>query len=82
MDVLAEIEKINQTKKDRIQSYRNACSKTSHRQLFNTLNYDIDQKANGLTGENREAYKRMKAQKLAEADARDKANEEFWDSLL
>ncbi|MBS0984617.1 hypothetical protein [Gluconobacter cerinus] len=81
MDVLAEIEKINQTKKDRIQSYRNACASTSHRQLFNTLNHDIDIKAHGLTGTNREAYERMKAQKLAEADARDKANEEFWDNL-
>ena len=78
---LQEINKINNEKKARMNSYKEASLATSHRQLFNTLNADIDNKAKGLIGVNREQYEAMKAQKLAEADARDKANKAFWDAL-
>lgn len=78
---LQEINKINNEKKARMNSYKEASLATSHRQLFNTLNADIDHKAKGLIGANREQYEAMKAQKLAEADARDAKNKAFWDAL-
>nr|WP_025826024.1 hypothetical protein [Acetobacter persici] len=80
-EVLQEIQKINNEKKARINSYREASLSTSHRQLFNTLNKDIDIKAQGLEGEYRASYEAEKASRLAEADARDKANKAFWDAL-
>ncbi|MEJ5154550.1 hypothetical protein WH240_04980 [Gluconobacter wancherniae] len=80
-EVLQEIQKIKDTRKARINAYKEASLATSHRQLFNTLNADIDIKAQGLIGSNKTEYEAMKARKLAEADARDKANKAFWDSL-
>lgn len=80
-EVLQEINKINNEKKVRMNSYREASLSTSHRQLFNSLNADIDHKAKGLIGVNRSEYEAMKAQKLAEADARDAKNKAFWDAL-
>lgn len=80
-EVLQEIQKINDEKKARINAYKEASMSTSHRQLFNTLNADIDHKAKGLIGANRSEYEAMKAQKLAEADARDARNKAFWDAL-
>lgn len=86
MSVIDEIKAmsiaIDNERQERIQSYRDACSSTSHRRLFNTLNHDIDQKAQGLLGANRAEYESQKAARLAEADARDAKNEAFWDSLL
>lgn len=78
---LQEINKINNEKKARINAYKEASLSTSHRQLFNTLNKDIDVKAQGLIGSNKTEYEAMKARRLAEADARDRANKAFWDAL-
>jgi len=80
-EVLQEIQKIKDTRKARINAYKEASLATSYRQLFNTLNADIDIKAQGLIGSNKTEYEAMKARKLAEADARDKANKAFWDAL-
>ncbi|MBS1104296.1 hypothetical protein JK202_15000 [Gluconobacter sp. Dm-62] len=86
MSVIYEIKAmsraIDNERQERIQSYRDSCSSTSHRQLFNTLNHDIDVKAQGLIGSNRAEYEAQKAAKLAAADARDAENEAFWDSLM
>ncbi|GEL49852.1 hypothetical protein [Acetobacter tropicalis] len=80
--ILNRIAEIEKERADRIQSYRDACSATSHRQLFNKLNEDIDRQAQGLTGTRRAEYEAMKSRKLAEADARDRENEAFWDALV
>lgn len=80
-EVLQEIQKINDTRKARINAYKEASLATSHRQLFNTLNKDIDIKAQGLKGEYRTSYEAEKASRLAEADARDAKNKAFWDAL-
>ena len=81
-DILKRIAEIEKERSDRIKSYRDACCSTSHRQLFNDLNADIDRQAQRLTGQRREQYEAMKAKRLAEADARDRANEAFWDALV
>ena len=81
-DLLKKIAEGKANRRKTLIERRDAALKTSARDIFIKLNAEADRLAQGLTGRYREEYEARRAQRLADADARDRETKAGWDKII